>query len=147
MSQTLKPRMQAGDLPVMLPAPAGLETHRTAACCQLKRRTFFHFCLNTVHSLTSKPSESCSPSPLFPRDHHTMWVAELTEAPVTVLQQTLLDANSLSVFLSLGNSSLMNLGERSEPISPYKILNCCILAFSASIAARVQNMPSALPIR
>ena len=56
----------------------------------------------------------------------------MVEAPVTFLQWTSSDANSLSVFLRLGNSCSVNLGERSEPTSHSQILDCRILAFSAS---------------
>lgn len=66
-----------------------------------------------------------------------MWVAELAEASVTTVKWTLLAANSLNPFLCLGNTCPLYFGKRSEPTSHYKIVNCNILAFSASSEANV----------
>ncbi|KAI4582171.1 hypothetical protein MJG53_009696 [Ovis ammon polii x Ovis aries] len=61
------------------------------------------------------PAHIDSSTVAFPRPEGvpSIWVAELVEAPVTVLQWTSSDANSLSVFLRLGNSHPVNLVEPS----------------------------------
>ena len=69
------------------------------------------------------------------------WVAGFAEAPVTVLQRASSDARSLSVFLRLGNSCHLILGERSEPTSQSQIVDYRILAFSASFQLAYRTCP------
>ena len=68
-------------------------------------------------------------------------MAGFAEAPVTVLQRASSDASSLSVFLRLGNSCHLILGERSEPTSQSQILDYHILAFSASFQLAYRTCP------